>query len=128
MSLLARTLKSSVAFALQQEIDMFKVSDRAKSLDEKTFNPLFPDSCFLGQTGSDISNNTYRSNIGMVPHWLGLGKYNSMTPLEVWSAYHWLIDREKVLKVLRYIKGESGMLPDLNWDGEAIERPFTGHF
>lgn len=117
-TVVSKFVNPALTNALLEEIALFKGSEEAKLLDEKTFDPLSNMACFLGQSGQqgrsfDANDGTYRGKIGKVPIGYGLSSYNDMTPLEVWSAYYWTRDKELVLNVLRYIKGEKDTLPEV---------------
>jgi hypothetical protein len=112
--------------ALREEIELFRNSDRTKLLKEEEFNPTKSYSCFLGQTyyqnDEDRSNwaQSYREEIGFATRDLGKFDGSMMTPLEVWSAYMWSIDKELVLNVLRYVKGTSDVLPEVRYEEAQI--------
>lgn len=118
MSIVLKHLRAAVINALREEIELFRASESAKLLDERTFDPMNPDYCFLGQTGQNGPSygwsNHYRTTIGLVP--CDFKPLLLMTPLETWSAHYWRIgDKMVVLAVLRYIKGETDTLPELIW-------------
>lgn len=119
MNLLESNLRDALTNTLKEEIELFRKSDKAKLLNTETFDPLRSTECYLGQTGQQTSifesfqDTPYRATIGIVPPDLGLARLNYMTPLEIWSAYYWDKDKELVLKVLQYIKGEIDTCPEV---------------
>lgn len=115
-TVVSKFINSALTNALLEEIALFKSSEGAKLLNEETFDPLSNKACFLGQSGQQGlygSQGDYREKIGRIPYDYGLASFNNMTPLEIWSAYYWTRDKELVLNVLRYIKGENDTLPEV---------------
>ena len=107
---------------LLKEIEAMRAMTEVALLNEDTFDPTLPRTCFLGQMfHGDLGRaEHYRDKIGMAFADLSIYRGDVMTPLEVWSAYMWDIDKELVLKVFRYIKGTTDILPDIRYDEVQI--------
>lgn len=128
MSTLSAQLQKAMDNALLEEIMLFRESGKASELNEETFDPTKVRTCFLGQTGQQDTSvfsvdSEYRNKIGIVPVGLGLktpegGSYldnGTMTALEIWAAANWIPCRDKVIEVLRYIKGKSDVIPEVTY-------------
>lgn len=115
MNIISKHIYTALTAALVEEINFWRNSEFTKNLDESTFNPQVSIHCFFGQTRQHYTG--LRENIGRVPIGYNLTYYqDGMTPLEVWSAHWWVMEKELVLKVLRYIKGETDELPPVVYD------------
>lgn len=115
MNIISKHIYAALTAALVEEINFWRNSEFAKNLDESTFNPKIPSFCFFGQTQQQHTG--IREYIGGVPRGYELSFYEpGMTPLEIWSAYWWEGEKEVVLNVFRYIKGETDELSPIVYD------------
>lgn len=118
-SLLHSNVQQALTDTLKEEIQLFRKSDKAKLLNEETFDPQSSFFCFLGQTDQQVEEpegvDVYRDTIGRVPSGFGLAHLDNMTPLEIWSAYYWNHNKALVLEVFKYIKGEVHSCPEIEF-------------
>jgi len=117
-----RELVIGLTMALEEEIDMLREMPEREKIKLDALDPTNSTTCFLGQIyGQETQMEElrvsvgYRQKVGVAR--LDLGDYDGsvMTPLEVWSAYMWDINKELVMDVFRYIKGEIDTMPEVEY-------------